>query len=55
MIKKLMESFDIAAALLVHFLVFNVSTLTVQTEFGDVDERLDSIESDLGRDRKKLV
>ena len=32
-------------------MVFDASTLTVQTKFGDVDERLDSIELDLGIDQ----
>jgi hypothetical protein len=48
MVKKLMESFDIDAALLAQFSVFDPVTLTVKTTFGDVDEQLDWVEEDLG-------
>jgi hypothetical protein len=45
-----MESFDVDAALLAHFLEFNLQTLIVKTTFGDVDEQLNSVEADLGID-----
>jgi hypothetical protein len=48
MVQKLMESFDISAALLAHFSDFDPITLTVQTTFGDVGKQLDSVEADLG-------
>jgi hypothetical protein len=48
MVRKLMESFDIDAALLAQFLEFDPLTLTVMTTFGDVDEQLESVEADLG-------
>ncbi len=48
MVKKLMESFDINATLLVRFSVFDPVTLTVKTTFGDVDEQLERVEEDLG-------
>jgi hypothetical protein len=51
MVQKLMESFDINAALLAHFSEFNLITLPVQMTFGDVDEQLDSVEADLGIDQ----
>ncbi len=48
MVRKLMESFDIDAALLAQFLEFDPLTLTVTTTFGDVDEQLESVKADLG-------
>jgi hypothetical protein len=48
MVKKLMESFDIDAALLARFSVFDPVTLTVKTTFGDVDKQLEWVEEDLG-------
>ncbi len=51
MVRKLMESFDIDAALLAQFSEFDPLTLTITTAFGDVDEQLESIEADLGIDQ----
>jgi hypothetical protein len=48
MVQKLMESFDVNAALLACFSDFDLITFTVQTTFGDVNEQLDSIKADLG-------
>ena len=48
MVQKLMESFDVDSAILARFSVFDTATLTVQTEYGDTDEQLESIEADLG-------
>jgi hypothetical protein len=47
MVQKLMESFDVNAALLACFPEFDPITLTVQTTFGDVDEQLDSVKANL--------
>ncbi len=51
MVQKLMESFDINAALLTQFSEFNSTTLTVTTTFGDGDKQLESVEVDLGIDQ----
>ena len=51
MVRKLMESFDVDAALLARFAQFDPDTLAVKTTFGDVDEQLDRIEEDLGIDQ----
>jgi hypothetical protein len=51
MLQKLMESFDVNAALLAQFSKFNSTTLTVTITFGDVDEQLESIEAFLGIDQ----
>jgi hypothetical protein len=51
MVQKLMESFDVNAALLARFSEFDSTTLTVTTTFGDVNEQLESIEADLGIDQ----
>ncbi len=48
MVQKPMESFDVDAALLAHFLEFNTMTLFATTKFGDEDEQLNGIEADLG-------
>ena len=48
MVKMLMESFDINAALLARFSEFNPVTLIVKTTFGDVNEQLERVEEDLG-------
>ena len=40
MIKKLMESFDMDAAKLAGLSKFDVATLTVHTQFGDIDKQL---------------
>jgi hypothetical protein len=50
MIKKLMESFDINAEKLAGLSTFDVATLTVHTEYGDVDKQLKHIEANLGID-----
>jgi hypothetical protein len=44
MVKKLMESFDVDAALLARFFEFDPVTLTVQMTFGDGDKQFNSIE-----------
>ncbi len=51
MVRKLIESFDINAALLARFSEFDSTTLTVTTTFGDVNEQLESIKADLGIDQ----
>ncbi len=51
MVRKLMESFDIDAALLAQFFEFDPLMLTVTTTFGDVDEQLESLEANLGIDQ----
>jgi hypothetical protein len=48
MVQKLIESFDVNAALLACFPEFDPITLTVQTIFGDVNKQLDSVKADLG-------
>ena len=48
MVQKLMESFDVNAALLAWFAEFDRTTLIVTTPFADVDEHLEGIESELG-------
>ncbi len=47
-VRKLMESFKIDAALLARFLEFDPLTLTITTAFRDVDEQLESVEANLG-------
>jgi hypothetical protein len=51
MIKELMESFNIHAAALTRFLVFDPNTLEVQTGLDDEDNFLESVEADLGIDQ----
>ncbi len=51
MVQKLMESFDVDAALLTRFAEFDRTTLIVTTPFADVDEHLEGIESELGIDQ----
>ncbi len=51
MVKKLMESFDTDAAKLAVKSKFVVATLTVETEYADVDDQLDSLETDFGMDQ----
>jgi hypothetical protein len=51
MIKKLMESFDINEAKLAGLSTFDVATLTVYTEYGDVDKQLEHIKANLGIDQ----
>ncbi len=51
MVRKLMESFDVDAALLARFSEFDSATLFVMNTFGDSDEQLDSVEADLGIDQ----
>jgi hypothetical protein len=51
MVRKLMESFDVDAALLACFSDFDPATLIVTATFGDVNEQLDSVEADLGIDQ----
>jgi hypothetical protein len=50
MVQKLMESFDVDAALLACFSEFNPATLIVKTTFRDVDEQLEGVKADLGID-----
>jgi hypothetical protein len=50
MIEKLMESFDMDAAKLAGLSEFDVATLTIHTQFGDIDEQIDGIEAKLGID-----
>jgi hypothetical protein len=47
MIKKLMESFDINAAKLAGLSTFDVATLMVYMEYGNVDEQLKHIKANL--------
>jgi hypothetical protein len=51
MVQKLMESFEVNAALLTRFSEFDSTTLTVTTTFGDINEQLESIKADLGIDQ----
>jgi hypothetical protein len=51
MVQKSMESFDVDAALLARFSLFNTITLDVMTEFKDADKQLDSVKTDLGIDQ----
>jgi hypothetical protein len=51
MVYKLMESFDVDAALLAHFSDLDLAFLTVMTTFGDVNEQLDRVEANLGIDQ----
>jgi hypothetical protein len=51
MVHKLMESFYVDAALLACFSEFDSATLTGTTTFGDSDEQLDSMETNLGIDQ----
>jgi hypothetical protein len=50
MVRKLMESFDVSAALLACFSKFDPKTLTVQTTLGEVNKQLESCKADLGID-----
>ena len=50
MVCKLMESFDVNAALLAWLSEFDSATLTVMTTFGDPDKQLDRVDADLGID-----
>ena len=51
MVCKLMEIFDVDAALLACFSEFNSATFTVTTTFRDSDEQLGSVEANLGIDQ----
>ena len=55
MVQSLMESFDTQQALFSQFLIFNPDTLEVNCEFGDVDNQLESMETDLGIDQGWLA
>ena len=48
MVNKIMESFDIDAALLARFSKFYPVTFIVKTTFGNVNEQLEWVEEDLG-------
>ncbi len=48
MVQKLKESFDVDDALLVWFTEFDPATLTLETGFGDIEEQLECIETNLG-------
>jgi hypothetical protein len=48
MVQKLMESFDVDAALLACFSKFDPATLTVITTFDNADEQLESEKANLG-------
>jgi hypothetical protein len=50
-VKSLMESFATDAALLARFSTFDTDTLEVKTQFGDVEEYLEGMETDLGIDQ----
>jgi hypothetical protein len=54
-LQSLMESFDTNQAIFSQFLTFDPDTLTVEAEFGDTDEQLESMESDLGIDQGWLA
>ena len=51
MVQKLMESFDVDAALLSRFSQFDPKKLIVVTTFGDDDEQFNWVEEDLGIDQ----
>jgi hypothetical protein len=51
MVQKLMESFDVDAALLTCFSKFDPAMLTITTTFGDVNKQLKSVKADLGIDQ----
>jgi hypothetical protein len=46
-----MESFDMDDAKLAGLPKFDVATLTIHTQFGDVDEQFNKIEAKLGIDQ----
>jgi hypothetical protein len=48
MFQKLMEGFNVDAALLVWFTKFDPATLTFKTGLGDIDEQLEHIKTNLG-------
>jgi hypothetical protein len=50
-VQSLMESFDTQQALFSRYSTFNPATLAVNTEFGEMDEQLESMEADLGIDQ----
>jgi hypothetical protein len=50
-----MESFDTNQAIFSQYLTFNPDTLTIEAEFGDTDQQLKSMESDLGIDQGWLA
>jgi hypothetical protein len=50
-----MESFNTNQAIFSQYLTFDPDTLTVEAEFGDTDEQLESMESDLGIDQGWLA
>jgi hypothetical protein len=50
-VQSLMESFDTQQALFSRYSTFDPATLVVDTEFGETDEQLESMEADLGIDQ----
>jgi hypothetical protein len=54
-VQLLMESFDTNQAIFSQYSTFNPDTLTIEAEFGDTDEQLESMESDLGIDQGWLA
>jgi hypothetical protein len=51
MVKKLMESFNTDAAKHAGLSRFDAATMTIHTQFGDVDKQLDGVKADLGIDQ----
>jgi hypothetical protein len=50
-VQSLMESFDTQQALFFRYSTFDPANLVVDTEFGETDEQLESMEADLGIDQ----
>jgi hypothetical protein len=50
-VQSLMESFDTQQALFSRFSTFEPVTLVIDTEFGEMDEQLESMEANLGIDQ----
>ncbi len=50
-VQSLMESFDTQQALFSRYSTFDPVTLVIDTEFGEMDEQLESMEADLGIDQ----
>jgi hypothetical protein len=46
-----MESFDTQQALFSRYSTFDPATLVIDTEFGETDEQMESMEADLGIDQ----
>jgi hypothetical protein len=50
-VQSLIKSFDTQQALFSRYSTFDPATLVVVTEFGEMDEQLESMEADLGIDQ----